>query len=274
MKLKKTVFITGSSTGIGRSAAFYFQAQGWNVIATMRAPEKETELIKLPNVICPKLDVNVKEDIKTAISEGMAVFGKIDVLVNNAGYGLTGPFEGTTQLQLEKQFGTNVFGPMNLIHALLPHMREEKSGVIINIASVGGRVAFPLYSLYHATKWAIDGFSESLQYELKPFGIKVKIIEPGVIKTDFYQRSNDSTLKSSPFDYLSFSERGLKNMEQTEKMGSDAILVAKAIYQAATDNNNRLRYPVGVDAKMLLFFRKFIPDSFYAFLTSKVVFRD
>ena len=183
--MPKTILITGCSSGIGHSTATFFASNGWNVIATMRTLEKETQLNLIPNILVVKLDVTNIDSIKKAITDGVARFGRIDAIVNNAGFAVAGPFEPATTEQIKKQFETNVFGLMNCIREILPAFRSQKNGVIINIASMGGRISFPYFSLYHSTKWAVDGFCESLQYELASFGIKVKIIEPGAIKQIF-----------------------------------------------------------------------------------------
>lgn len=256
---RKTVLITGSSSGIGKAAAKYFQSKGWNVIATMRSPEKEKELQNLPNLVCLPLDVTKPETIQKAIQDGIKQFGEIDVLVNNAGYGLIGPFEGANKEQIRKQFDTNVFGAMDVIQNILPHFRKNKKGNIINVASMGGRITFPLYSLYHATKWALEGFTESLQYELIPFRIRVKLVEPGAIVTDFIGRSSDSTSENSPAEYKPFADAVFANMEKA-MMTSSPEAVAKVIYKAANDSSGRLRYVVGMDAKSLLGLRKFLSD--------------
>ena len=201
--MPKTILITGCSSGIGLSTVQFFAKKGWNVIATMRSPEKETELNLLSNVLVCHLDVVDSDSIKKAIEAGIMKFGKIDVLVNNAGFAVGGPFETATEEQIRKQFETNVFGLMNCTRAILPHFRNNKSGMVINVASMGGRISFPYFSLYHATKWAVDGYSESLQYELQNFGIRVKIIEPGAIKTDFYSRSQISSLDFDKSDEVS-----------------------------------------------------------------------
>jgi len=271
--MKKTVLITGSSTGIGRAAAHYFQEQGWNVAATMRTPSKERELNQLADVICPALDVTSEDSIKGAIEATIQKFGRIDVIVNNAGYGLTGPFEGATEDQIKRQFETNVFGLMRVTKAILPHFRSQKSGVIVNVASMGGRIVFPLYSLYHGTKWAVEGFSESLRFEIEPLGIRIKIVEPGAIKTDFYDRSNDSTLPNSPNDYQADAKIAFKNMNEAGATGTDPKVVAKAIFKAASDGSNKLRYPVGPDAKSLLWLRRFISDSTFARLVRMTVYK-
>lgn len=269
----KTVLITGSSTGIGRATAEYFQNQGWKVAATMRTPAKESKLNKLENVLCPALDVTKSSTIQSAIDETMKAFGCIDALVNNAGYGLLGPFEGATDEQIRRQFDTNVFGLMAVTRALLPHFRQRKQGVVINVASMGGRLTFPLYSLYHGTKWAVEGFSESLRFELEPFNVQVKIVEPGAIKTDFYDRSNDSTEASSPHDYHSFTKLAMDNMNKAGAKGISPNVVAAAIFRAASDGSTRLRYPVGPDAKRLLMLRRFLSDSIYSSIVKSVVLK-
>lgn len=132
---------------------------------------------------------------------------------------------------------------------------------------------FPLYSLYHSTKWAVEGLSESMRFELEPLGIQIKIVEPGAIKTDFYDRSNDSTLVNSPKEYQEAAKIAFKNMDKAGATGTAAIVVAKAVYKAATDSSKKLRYPVGPDAKALLLLRRFISDSFFAKLVRTVVYK-
>src|SRR5215216_677679 len=184
--MSKTILITGASTGIGKATALLFQQRGWKVAATMRSPEKADDLKGLNNLACIRLDVTDISSIRQAITDVISQFGSIDAVVNNAGYGMVGPFEASTVEQVERQFATNVFGLMNVTRELLPHFRARGAGTFINISSMGGRITFPLYSVYHATKWAVEGFSESLQFELRQLNIKVKIVEPGPIKTDFY----------------------------------------------------------------------------------------
>lgn len=271
--MNKTILITGSSTGIGRATVLYFQQKGWNVSATMRNPAKENELMQLPHVICPALDVTSEESIQSAIATTVAQFGKIDVIVNNAGYGLTGPFEGTTEEQIKKQFETNVFGLMRVTRLILPYFRQQHSGTIINISSMGGRLVFPYYSLYHGTKWAVEGFTESLRFELEPLGIRVKIIEPGAIKTDFYERSRDSSLDSAPEEYQALAKIGFKNMDKVGAEGSLPEDVAAMIYKAAQDTSLKIRYPIGKNSGSLLFLRRLIPDGMFAKIVSQTVFK-
>jgi short-subunit dehydrogenase len=258
-QLNKTILITGASSGIGLETAKIFQQQGWNVVATMRKPDPNGELASLANVTCLPLDVTQTETIQTAIDGAIAQFGTIDALVNNAGYGLIGVFEACSPEEIERQFATNVFGLMAVTRAILPHFRDRKQGILVNVASIGGKMAFPLYSPYHATKWAVEGFSESLHYELKPFNIKVKIIEPGPIKTDFSGRSMTISQKPGLTDYEEYVNRTLPQLLQSGE-GSPPSVTAKVIYRAVTDGSWKLRYPAGGNAGLLLTVRKFLPD--------------
>ena len=159
--MPETILITGASTGIGKVTAKHFQSNGWNVIATMRTPEKETELSGLDRVLVTRLDVTDSASIETAVAEGIAKFGGIDVLMNNAGYGAYGPLEAFPMDNIRKQFDTNVIGLLEVTKAVLPHFRTRKSGIIVNISSIGGRMTFPLGTLYHGTKFAVEGLSEA-----------------------------------------------------------------------------------------------------------------
>lgn len=262
--MSKTVLITGSSTGIGRESALYFAQKGWKVAATMRNPDRETELQKNPNIQLFQLDVTNSTSIKQAVETIIKTFGKIDVLVNNAGFSVTGIFEGITEEDLKRQFDTNVFGLMQLTKEVLPHMRHQKSGCIINVSSIAGKLALPLFSIYHATKFAVEGFSESLQYELRPFNIKVKLIEPGIIYTDFYERSMILAKKDDVKEYEVFFKKVKKMMDTSSGLsGSKAIVVAKEIYKAAQSGNYRLRYPIGGGAVPFLFLRKILPGRLF-----------
>lgn len=267
----KTVLITGSSSGIGRATALRFQQTGWSVAATMRSPEKETELGKLAGITLIRLDVTSEDSIEAAIDETIKRFGGIDVVVNNAGYGLVGPFEASTPEQIRRQFETNVFGLMNVVRAVLPHMRERRAGVIINVASMGGRITFPLYSLYHGTKWAVEGFSEGLQFELEQFGIRVKIIEPGAIKTDFYDRSMDVMKKAGLVAYDSFVNRAMPNMQRAGENGPPPSIVSEVIFKAATDGSNRMRYQAGTNG--VLFLRRLLPDGLFMSVIKRAVLK-
>ena len=213
--MNRVVLITGASSGIGKETAKLFQTKDWKVAATMRDPESADDLRNIVDLECIRLDVTDTGSVRSAIAETLEKFGRIDVVVNNAGYAAVGPFEAATPEQIERQFQTNVFGLMNVCREILPYFREQKRGYIVNIASIGGRTAFPLYSLYNSTKWAVEGFSESLQYELEQFNIRVKLIEPGPIKTDFYSRSEEVMKKDGLTAYDHFAASVIPNMQSS-----------------------------------------------------------
>jgi NAD(P)-dependent dehydrogenase (short-subunit alcohol dehydrogenase family) len=259
--MPKTVFITGASTGIGRAAVDYFRDKGWNVAATMRNPAEHGDL-QSSTVRTIALDVTKSSTIRPALDTAIGAFGSVDVLVNNAGYGAFGPLEAASDEQIERQFATNVTGLIAVTREFLPHFRERKAGVVINISSVGGRATFPLYSLYHGTKWAVEGFSESLNYELAPFGIRVKLVEPGAIKTDFGTRSLDVLRKEGLTAYDDFV-RKMREAWSGLRTYSSPELVAEVIYNAATDGTDQLRYVAGNDAAAILDARAKISDEQY-----------
>ncbi len=261
--MTQTVLITGASTGIGRATAVEFHKRGWNVIATMRQPEKATGLPISDRCQCLALDVTDYDSIVTAITTAKERFGAIDVVINNAGYGLTGVFENASPEQIRAQFETNVFGLMAVTRAILPHFRQRQRGIIVNVASIGGRLTFPLYSLYHSSKWAVEGFSESLQFELRPFNIKVKIIEPGPIKTDFYDRSAQKSENSVDPVYDDYSRHIQAQTDKAGAGGADAAAVAQVIYRASTDGSWRLRYSTDPTGAALLFLRQILGDGWF-----------
>lgn len=267
--MNKTVLITGTSSGIGKATAHLFARQGWNVVATARSPESIQYLNQSDRVISLPLDVTDPSTIKEAVAKALARFGRIDVLVNNAGYGLLGPFEASMPEQIQRQFATNVFGLFEVTQALLPHFRQQRAGTIINISSMGGHLSFPFASLYHATKWAVEGFSESLQYELEPFGIRVKVIEPGLVSTGYATRL-DMASKTGLMAYDAPMKLMMQKSEQNQSMATKPEVVAKVVYRAATDNRWRLRYPVG---SPLLPIRKLLPDSLFFAMIRQLVLR-
>ena len=204
--MNKTVLITGTSSGFGASAANFFAGKGWKVIATMRDTVKTPDFSNSENIFVTRLDVEDPASIHLAIEAGIERFGKIDVLVNNAGYGLFGIFEGADPKAIQNQFAVNVFGAMDVTRAILPHFRENKSGVIINISSGAGAIGFPMASIYSSSKFALEGWSEGLRYELASLGIQVKVIEPGgAPQTGFLSRvGGESSGVQLIHDYLPF----------------------------------------------------------------------
>ena len=257
--MNKTIFITGASTGIGKATAIYFAEQGWNVAATMRTVSKGADLAKYQNIKVWPLDVMETESIKSAIEQSIAHFGGIDVMFNNAGYALGGAFEAMSDAQLRKQFDTNVFGVMNVTRTILPYFRSKKEGTIINTTSMGGILTFPLYSVYNGTKFALEGFMESLQFELRAHNIKIKNIEPGAIKTDF---DNAIVFVSTPA-YDGYALPTHHNMLKSFKQAPGPIVGAKKVWKAANDSRFRLRYPAGGLGPLLIVMRKVLPLAWF-----------
>lgn len=260
----KTVIITGTSSGYGKAIAKEFSNQGWNVIATMRSPDKETELNKLKNVMVTRLDVKDSESIKTAIQEGINKFGKIDLLINNAAHGLVGVFEATHSAQIREQFAVNVFGYMDVTREILPHFRKTGKGMVINIGSQGGLITFPLMSPYHATKFALEGFSESLSYELATINVIVKLIEPGGAHTSFFKNSQ-VPLGSVPQEYNHIvNSTGMDALFEIYKdQLSTPEDVSSFVYKAATDGTDQFRYLIGEEMRLFLNIKKQGSDKEY-----------
>ncbi|NCD70677.1 SDR family oxidoreductase [Mucilaginibacter agri] len=248
--MKQSILITGASAGIGKASAIYFANKGWNVAATMRNTGNQPELEQHNNIKLYQLDVTDAESVTAAAQAVVDDFGQIDVLLNNAGYGLVGPLESATEADVMKQFDTNLFGVIRVIKAVVPTMKAQKNGIIINVTSIGGLVAFPFNSLYHATKFGLDGLSESLKYEFKPFGIKVKVVAPGGVITDFAGRSLHTTIKpGEKSDYDEALAKVWARFDANKENYSTAELMAEIIYGAATDGSDQLRYVAGKDAE-------------------------
>ncbi len=254
--MKKTVLITGCSSGFGAAAARLFAAEGWNVVATMRRPDDGSDLQDLPDVLVTRLDVQDRDSIDRAVGAAIERFGRIDVVVNNAGYGLFGVFEGTAREKVADQFEVNVFGVMDMIRATLPHFRGNRSGLYINVSSGAGVFGLPMISLYNASKFALEGFSESLSYELAALGIGVKIVEPGgVLETKFGERSGQefsSTTTPSDYDgFIAGAGEVFEGLRRSRGLAtSDAV--AKVIFEAATDGTDQLRYVATDDIRPLI----------------------
>ncbi len=247
--MNKTIFITGASSGLGKASALLFAKNGWNVIATMRKPENETELTEVENITLLPLDVTKLEQINETVEKALKI-SKVDVVFNNAGYGLAGPFEGASNEQISNQLNTNLVGVMNVIQNFLPHFRANKSGTFITTTSIGGLVTLPFNSVYHATKWALEGFSESLAFELKEFGITVKTISPGGIATDFAGRSLVLTQHPAYDKQVEKVMTVFMNPERAKDY-STAEQIADIVYTAATDGKSTLRYVAGADANAM-----------------------
>jgi NAD(P)-dependent dehydrogenase (short-subunit alcohol dehydrogenase family) len=243
----RAIFITGSSSGLGRAAAKLFASRGWTVLATMRNPDKEQDLATLPNVVLLSLDITDPQQITGAANEALSR-GEVDVVFNNAGYGMAGPLEGVTDEQMLRMVHTNLMGPIRVTKAFTPHFRARRAGLFINTTSIGGLITVPFNSMYHATKWALEGWSEAMAFELSHFGIGMKIIEPGGMKTDFFTRSFD--IGRHP-DYDALVTRVMSAITDPKQLDtySTPEQIAEVVYEAATDGKDQLRYVAGADAR-------------------------
>jgi NAD(P)-dependent dehydrogenase (short-subunit alcohol dehydrogenase family) len=246
---RKAIFITGSSSGLGRATAKLFASKGWKVIASMRDPKKEKELGKISGVTLMALDVTDPHEIES-VAEQVVASGGVDVVFNNAGYGLAGPLEGLTDDQILRMVNTNMLGTIRTTKAFIPHFREKRAGLFINTTSIGGLLTVPFNSIYHATKWALEGWSESMAFELNQFGIGIKTVEPGGMKTDFFTRSFD-TGRHPAYDALVSKVMGIITDPKQMATYSSPEQIAEVVYEAATDGKDQLRYVAGADAKAM-----------------------
>lgn len=241
------MLITGASSGLGLAAAVLFRDKGWNVVATMRTPQPIDGCEVLP------LDVTNQRSVNTAVADTLAKFGGIDVVINNAGYGVFSVFEGVSDRQVRELFEVNVFGVMNVTRAVLPHFREKKSGVFVNVSSGAGVFVLPTASLYSASKFALEAFSEGLAWEAGTFGVKVKLLEPGGFATSFNERAGKEAAASSPVPgYETFFAKAgaaFAKLQANANADTSATVekVAQVLFDAATDGTDQLRY-VATDA--------------------------
>lgn len=239
--MNKTIFITGTSSGLGKAAAKLFASKSWTVIAAMRQPEKETELTHLPNVYLLKLDISNAEQIAEVAAEAEKI-SPIDVLLNNAAYGLMGAFEGTTDEQLEQQINTNFLGTILVTKSFLPYLRARKSGTILTVTSSTANIPYPFVAVYAATKSALETWTEGMSYELNRFGINIKTIVPAYIQTHF--GSNAQMVFHQ--DYQEIFNQYITAMQADSNAKRDTPEdIANIVYQAATDNRKQLHYTAG-----------------------------
>ena len=262
----KTIFITGCSSGIGLASARLFAAKGWNVVATLRDPADAPPDFAMPNVLVAALDVSDRASIETAVEQALKRFGRIDVLVNNAGYGLNGPVEGATEGQMRAQFDVNVFGPIRVAQAVLPSMREKGAGLVVNVSSIAGMIGMPISPLYVASKHAVEGLSESMRFELKPFGIRVKLLQPGGTRTDFISRSAQWTSHGAYGDYVDAARA------MTNSLDANLAPVSKVVdklYDLVTDKSDRLRYTAAPGPYVIM--NRLLPDALWRRLISSAL---
>ena len=258
MKMRN-ILITGTSSGIGKETALLFAKKGWKVAATMRDTEHLSLFTDIKNITTYVLDVKDTELIKSCIKQIVNDFGKIDVIVNNAGIYATNPLELTSDETIDNIVETNIKGLIFTTKTILEHFRENKSGIIVNISSIAGRVTFPFQSIYHTSKWAIEGFSESLYYELKPLNIKVKVVEPGMVKTNIYNSVLDFPFEQYPVGYQDNFKKWHRYLMKNFKNGYLPELDAKTIYKAVNSNSSRLRYTTYFTTKAVFFLRSLLP---------------
>ncbi len=250
--MANTVLITGASSGIGRATAVLFAQRGWNVAATMRDPDQAGDLAGFPAVIVPHLNVLDRASIDAAVEATAARFGSVDVLVNNAGYAVLGPLEAIPPASVERQFTTNVLGLIAATQAVLPRFRAQGHGLVANVSSVVGRMTMPLGSVYSATKFAVEGLSEALRFELEAIGARVKLVEPGLVATDFGTRSMEFQAGAEIEEYRPVVAALGQAAEGMAAEAEPPAVVAETIWQAATDGSSQLRYPAGETAMRML----------------------
>ena len=275
MVRQEIAVVTGSSTGIGFETSLALARNGFHTYATMRNIDNGgsnpiTDMAKNDNLQLQVIQLDVDDDksVLDAINKIIAENGKIDVVVNNAGYALAGPFEETSMEEIKAQLKTNFFGALRVMQAVIPVMREQRNGKIVNITSMGGRIGIPLDSIYHASKFALEGLSESVQYEVEPFGIKIILIEPGAVGSNFWKNlkmvsrtssgNNNNNNSDSPYRQLANSmSESFKQMQQNTLHPSE---VAKVIVQAVMSDNPDFRYVVGKDAATIIEARRNMSD--------------
>jgi NAD(P)-dependent dehydrogenase (short-subunit alcohol dehydrogenase family) len=235
----------------------------------MRDANKAGTLADRANVLVLELDVTDRTTIQAALDTTLARFGRVDALVNNAGFGLFGPFELASDEVIARQFDTNVFGLFNVTRAVLPTLRQQRAGVIVNVASVGGLTTLPFNSLYHAAKYAVVGFTEALNHELRQFGIRAKFIAPGGVATDFAGRSLAVTFDDDQHPYAGDVAKAMGAWAERRGGYAAPEQVAEVIYAAVTDGTDQVRYVSGADAEMLLSARAATDDAGYVQLIAE-----
>jgi len=276
--MEKVAVVTGSSSGIGFETALVLARDNYFVYATMRNTGKKGKIQEIAkkenlNLEVIELDVDKEDSIKSAVKKIQEQKGRIDVLVNNAGYGLFGCLEDVSMDELKAQFETNFFGVVRLIQEIAPTMRKQGSGIIVNVSSLAGRIGFPGTPAYISSKFALEGLSECMRYEMSPFGIKTIIIEPGVIQTNFFSSMKVSEgKKDSP--YKEITKKVMDGVKMMAEMGTPPDEVAKTILKAIQTEKPLPRYIVGSDASMFLEAKKMKTDIEFENYIKKELFGD
>lgn len=269
--IKKVILITGASSGIGKESAQKLIAEGHKVYAAARRVDKMKDLEKL-GATAIEMDITKDDDIINAVNTVITAEGKIDVLINNAGYAIYGAMQDTTIEDARRQFEVNLFGLARITQLVLPHMREKKTGTIINMSSMGGKMYIPFGSWYHGTKHALEGWSDCLRTELKQFGIKVVIVEPGGIKTEFDDVMLQPMIdRSGDGPYAELTKKVVKGVKDTYHgtRASHPSVIANCISMAVNSNKPKTRYRAGYMAKPAVFIRTFLGDNVWDWLVMK-----
>jgi short-subunit dehydrogenase len=274
----ETVLITGASSGIGKVTALYMAEKGYRVVGTSRSLARLTDLraeasSRNLTIAYLELDINSDEAVGATLPRLMEEHGTIDVLVNNAGYGLWGPVEGLSMAELKAQFEANFFGAVRLINAVLPGMVRQRKGTIINVSSILGRMGTPFTGAYAASKFALEGLSESLRAEVWPLGVRVAVVEPGVFSTNFQKNLVVGQGVSSRDAYFPYIERYKARHQRFERLSGDPVKVAKVIYKIARSRRPAFRYPVGADARMGILGARVLPERLFQAMLSRATIR-
>ena len=261
----QVILVTGASSGIGKVTALHLIKKGYVVYGAARRVEQMQEIVDAGGFAL-KLDVTNEEEVKHCIQEIISKHQKIDVLINNAGFAVYGPVEDVPLSQARRQFDVNLFGLAAVTQEVIPHMRKAQKGQIINISSIVGKIYMPFGAWYVASKHALEGWSDCLRTELKPFGVDVVIIEPGIIKTEFadvmYQPMVD--VASEPYAKTTkLLADATKSSYEKEGEASDPIVIAEVIEKSISSKNPKTRYARGAKAKLILFLRRWLPDKLF-----------
>lgn len=250
--MTKTVLITGTSSGYGKVIAEFFLSRDWNVIATMRRPDQRVFATSSDRLKVIALDVTNADSVNAAIAEGIVAFGAIDALVNNAGIGLASAVEATPDATIQEIFATNTFGVFTTCREIIPYMRKQGHGVIVNCSSSVTLGVMPLVAVYAASKFAVEGFTESMSYELEPFNIKVRLVEPGYAPTTRFSANGGERMQGLiPAEYGLFAQACFQKFADYPTAYCTEAEVAEAAFSAATDGGDKIRYPAGADSRLL-----------------------
>jgi short-subunit dehydrogenase len=255
----KTAIVTGASSGIGAAVARRLNDVGYTVYAVARRIELMTPLAQ-DGIRPVRVDITDDAALAALVSRVMTETGRVDVLVNNAGYGALGAVEDVSLAEARRQVDVNLFGLARLTQLVLPHMRAQRNGRIVNVSSIGGKIHTPLASWYHATKFAVEGFSDALRLELAPFGIRVVVIEPGAIDTEWHRVAAENLLATSGGGVYAGQAATVATLMSASGMGSRPAVIANAVARAVTARRPRTRYAVGLGAKPILLTRRVLPD--------------